>query len=223
MGFALPDLRLPGLGGLLHKTSNKETIVERESLTRNLILTALVAVLMAGFVLLYTLLAPAQAQMGGDANEMGGADKMGMEVEGPVVPPVKGYAEGEQILFLHTEASDPEIAQTLTEMMGSPVLVVPSLAEAPDSMLANVYVFTNGPEGMGPLGFQPDVFDSPAGTGDYSPLRAVNLVTWEDPASARELTSAAEVLEAEEQGELTTGQPGVVVNMPMVTWPGGQR
>lgn len=192
--------------------------MERESsLTRNLIVTALVAVLMAGFVLTYTYLAPAQAQMGGEA------DEMGMEIEGPVVPLVKGYSEGEEIRFLHTEASDPEIAQTLTGMMGSPVLLVPSLAEAPESMLANVYVFTNGLEGTGPLGFQPDIFDSPAGSEGYSPLRAVNLVTWEDPASARELTSAEEVLEAEAQDEVTLEQPGVVVNMPMVTWPGGQR
>jgi hypothetical protein len=194
--------------------------VERNSdMTRNLIVTVLVAVLMAGFVLAYTLLVPAQAQaqMGDDANEMG------MNVEGPVVPPVKGYAEGEEILFLHTEASSPDIAETLTEMMGSPVLVVPSLAEAPESMLANVYVFTNGLEGTGPLGFQPDVFDNPPMTEGYSPLRTVTLVTWQDEASARELTSATEVLEAEEQGEVTIEQPGVVVNMPFLTWPGGQR
>jgi hypothetical protein len=192
--------------------------VERNSdMTRNLIVTVLVAVLMAGFVLAYTLLTPARAQMGDHANGMG------MEAEGPQVPPVTGYAEGEEVLFLHTEASDPEIAETLTEMMGSPVLVVPSLADAPESMLANVYVFTNGIEGMGPMGFQPDVFDAPPETEGYSPLRSVNLVTWQDPASARELTSADEVLEAERQGELTIEQPGVVVNMPMVTWPGGQR
>jgi hypothetical protein len=192
--------------------------VERNSdMTRNLIVTVLVAVLMAGFVLAYTLLTPARAQMGEDDNGMG------MEAEGPQIPPVKGYAEGEEVLFLHTEASDPEIAETLTEMMGSPVLVVPALADAPESMLANVYVFTNGIEGMGPLGFQPDVFDSPAGTEGYSPLRAVNLVTWQDAASARELTSADEVQAAEQQGELSIEQPGVVVNMPMVTWPGGQR
>jgi hypothetical protein len=192
--------------------------VERNSdMTRNLIVTVLVAVLMAGFVLAYTLLTPARAQMGEDANGMG------MGADAPVVPAVRGYAEGDEILFLHTEASDSDIAETLTEMMGSPVLVVAELAEATDSMTANVYVFTNGIEGMGPLGFQPDVFDSPAGTEGYSPLRAVNLVTWQDAASARELTSADEVLEAEQQGELTIEQPDVVVNMPMVTWPGGRR
>lgn len=190
--------------------------MERDhDMTRNLIVTALVALLMGGFVLAYSLLVPARAQA-----QMG---DMEMNVEGPVVPPVRGYAEGEEVLFLHTEASSPDLAQTLTEMMGSPVLVVPSLADASESLLADVYVFTNGLEGTGPLGFQPDVFDSPPKTEGYSPLRRVNLVTWKDEGAARELKSAAELLKAEEQGVVTIEQPGVVVNMPMLTWPGGQR
>ena len=39
----------------------------------------------------------------------------------------------------------------------------------------------------------------------------------------RMLTSAAEVQMAEEQGELTIEETGIVVNMPFLTWPGGQR
>ena len=149
-----------------------------------------------------------------------------MATDAPVMPPVTGYSEGWKILFLHTEASDTKIAQILTEMMGSPVLVVPSLAKAPVEMLAQVYVFTNGVKGegpLGPLGFQPDVFDNPPGHPGYSPLRKIVLVTWKDEASARTLKSAAEVEEAVENGELTIEEPGVVVNMPMVTWPVGQR
>nr|MDQ3044774.1 hypothetical protein [Chloroflexota bacterium] len=102
-------------------------------------------------------------------------------------------------------------------------LVVPALAEAPASMLANVYVFTNGIEGDGPLGLQADVFDHPPGSDGYRPLRALNRVTWVDGANARELRSAAEVQAAEAGGELTIERPGVVVNMPMLTWPGGER
>lgn len=58
----------------------------------------------------------------------------------PTIPPVTGYSEGQEILFLHTEASDPDIAKILTDMMGSAVLVVPSLATAPQEMLSRVYV-----------------------------------------------------------------------------------
>lgn len=147
----------------------------------------------------------------------------GMAAEAPAVPPVKGYAAGQEILFLHTEASDPQVARMLTDMMGSPVLVVPALTRAPQTMLAEVYVFTNGVEGDGPFGFQPDVFDRHPGEDGYSPLRRLNLVTWRDPAGARVLRSAEEVLAAETQGQVTIEQPGAVVNMPMVTWPGGHR
>jgi hypothetical protein len=141
----------------------------------------------------------------------------------PAVPAGKAYAEGREIRFIHTEVSDPDIAKVLSDMMGSPVLVVPSLTNAPQEMLANVYVFTNGIKGMGPLGFQPDVFDNPPGTTGYSPLRTITLVTWKDEGQARELKSLAEVTEAQSKGEVTLEQPGVVVNMPFITWPGGQR
>ncbi len=149
-----------------------------------------------------------------------------MATDAPVVPAVTGYSEGQKILFLHTETSDPGIAKILTDMMGSPVLVVPSLAKAPDEMLARVYVFTNGLTGtgpLGPLGFQPDVFENPPGDAGYSPLRKLVLVTWDDATYARLLTSAGEVEKAARNGDVTLEQPGVVVNMPMVTWPGGQR
>jgi len=148
----------------------------------------------------------------------------GMVVAGvPVAPPVKGYAEGQTIYFLHTEASDPEVAKLLTDMMDSPVLVVPALAEVPEPLVAPVYVFTNGLKGDGPFGFQPDVFPAPPGTEEYRPLRAVLLVSWTDEGAAREVRSVAEVQAAEQAGEVTVERPGVVVNMPMMTWPGGRR
>jgi hypothetical protein len=140
-----------------------------------------------------------------------------------VLPAGKAFAEGKEIFFIHTEASDQEIAQLLTNMMSSPVLYVPSLAESPESALAEVYVFDNGLKGMGPLGFQADVFDNPPGAPGYSPLRRINVVTWGDPAQARELKSAADILAAKDAGEVTISQPGVVVNMPFVVWEDGKR
>lgn len=168
-------------------------------MARNLIVTALVAILIAGFVLAVRFFT------------------------GTVVPPVNGYLDGSPIRFIHTEASDPKIAALLTKMKGSPVVLVPALARTPKEELANVYVFANGVKGGGPLGFQPDVFDSPPGTPSYSPLRRVNLVTWKDGKAARELKSVEEVEQAVQKGEVTIQQPGVVVNMPLLTWPGGHR
>ena len=140
-----------------------------------------------------------------------------------LLPAGMAYADGKEIYFVHTEASDPEIAELLTNMMSSPVLLVSGLADTPESALAEVYVFENGIEGMGPLGFQPDVFDNPPGAEGYSPLRRLNVVTWANPAQARLLKSASEVVQAEEVGEVSITQPGVVINMPFVVWDGGKR
>jgi hypothetical protein len=171
-------------------------------MTRNIVVTALVVVLMAAFVLAY---------------------RGRLPFTRAAVPPVNGYAEGQKVLFIHTEASDAEVANKLTAMKGSPVFFIPSLAQTPESALANVYVFTNGVKGEGPFGFQPDVFDNPPGTPEYSPLRALNLVAWKNPSAARVLKSATEVKEAEAKGEVAIQRPGVVINMPMLKWPGGQR
>jgi hypothetical protein len=140
-------------------------------------------------------------------------------------PQVTGYAAGHQIRFIHTEASDPDVTRTLTHMMRSPVILVPSLARVPDSALGTVYVFANGlkTHPHGPLGYQPDVFDSVPGEPNYSPLRAVVLVHWTAGVHPRVVRSAGEVAAAEAQGELNLSRPGVVVNIPIVRWPGGHR
>jgi len=108
-------------------------------------------------------------------------------------------------------------------MMKSPVLLVPSLATIPQESLADVYVFENGISGMGPLGFQEDVFSNPPGTEGYTPLRQIVLVKWSESATARLLTSVSDILSAESEGELTITRSEVVVNMPFVVWDGGKR
>ena len=145
------------------------------------------------------------------------------EMPTALLPAGKAYADGKEIFFVHTEASDAGVAQLLSDMMSSPVLHVPALADVPEGSLADVYVFDNGLEGMGPFGFQADVFDNPPGTDGYSPLRRVNVVTWVDPTKARMLTSESEVVAAQEAGEVTVALPGIVVNMPFVVWENGQR
>lgn len=139
------------------------------------------------------------------------------------LPAGKAYAEGKEIYFVHTEASDSGIAEKLTQMMKSPVLYVPSLANVPEDALAKVYVFENGVSGKGPLGFQADVFNNPPGTKGYSPLRQIILVKWVDGINALELKSEAEILQSELNGDLTINKAGVVVNMPFVIWDGGKR
>jgi hypothetical protein len=168
---------------------------------------------------------PAPTEPPAEATEaMTGGTGMEMDMgDAPSVPAGIAYAEGMEIRFIHTEASDPEIAQLLSDMMSSPVLHVPSLADVPETARARVYVFTNGVEGTGPLGFQPDVFDNPPGTEGYSPLRTLHTVTWGDESQAIELKSVADLLQAEQDGLVMIEAQPVVINMPFLSWPGGER
>lgn len=171
---------------------------------------------------------PPAAQSMDMGNSSGGMNMMGdIDTSNiPRVPPVAAYAEGELTYFIHTEVSDPEIGIVMTDMMGSPVPVVPELADAPASMLARVWAFTNGvqPDGpRGPLDFQPDIIDHPVGTDGYRPLRSLILVTWRDGSDPRLLTSAADLGDAVANGEVALENTGIVVNAPLLTWPGGQR
>jgi hypothetical protein len=150
----------------------------------------------------------------------------GQQAAGPTfasIPAGRAFAEGKEIFFSHTEVSDAGVAEKLTNMMKSPVLLVPSLADVPEQLTSPVYVFENGVTGKGPLGFQPDVFDNPPGTPGYTPLRRIVFVKWNDGANARELRAASELLSAEKNGELTLQKSDVVVNMPFMVWENGKR
>ena len=88
---------------------------------------------------------------------MGGMESPGMgAMEGmdemKPLPPVKGFFDGDVVLFVHPEASDAKVAGMLTGMMNSPVIVVPALADVPDTSLADVFVFTNGVRPAGARG-----------------------------------------------------------------------
>ena len=167
-------------------------------------------------VAVFTAYAASLAAPSVPAGQMGGMTQN-------MTPPVKGLYNGREVQFIHTEASDPQVAAMLTRMMGPKVVVVPSLAKVPADLLADVYVFTNGVKGNGPFGFQVDVFDSVPGDARYTPLRSVTLVTWKEGVLPRVQRSVEEIRIAVGKGEVTVRRPGVVVNMPILVWPGGQR
>ncbi len=175
--------------------------------------TVALAALFTAYAVFYAVTTPAEQMAPGMSGQPG---------RNPT-PAVKGFYKGKEVLFIHTEASDPQVAGMLTRMMGPKVLTVPSLAKIAPDLLADVYVFTNGVKGGGPFGFQPDVFDAAPGDVRYTPLRRVNLVSWKDGAKARVLRSVEEVQNTRTRREVTIKQPGVVVNMPFLRWPGGQR
>jgi hypothetical protein len=171
------------------------------------------AVLFTVYAAFYAFTTPAQQMSPGMS---------GMSSQNPT-PPVRGLYNGREVVFIHTEASSPQVAQMLTRMMGPKVFTVPSLARVPRELLTDVYVFTNGVKGDGPFGFQVDVFDAVPGEARYTPLRAVILVSWKDGGTARVLGSVATIQTAARKGEVTLTRSGAVVNMPILKWPGGAR
>jgi hypothetical protein len=137
------------------------------------------------------------------------------------IPLVMGYADGNEVFYITTEASVEEVANHLTDLTGFHVVYTPAIANTPKSALANIYEFTNGVEGSGPAGFQPNVADSQPGDPEYSPAWAVQHVTWAEGSTPRELTSEDEIFAARDAGELTIEETGVVVNCPFIQWEGG--
>ncbi len=212
------DAARPPRGGL-------STVVDGLSMKSWIAVAATIAVVVLGFSAWWTYgLDRAASSMGGGQTDSGGMGGTATDV--PRLPPVAAYYDGQQVHFAHPETSDPEFAETLTDMMDSPVITVPTLARTPETALGSLYVFTNGltPKGLrGLLGFHPDVFDSAPGDPQYSPLRRVVRVTWTDDARPRLLASSDEVEQAIDTGELSVERTDIVLNAPLLTWPGGQR
>jgi len=164
---------------------------------------------------------PPGGQMMDDGSMMEKPTKL-TETNLPVkIPLTRGFADGSEVFYISTEASDQDIASHLTNLTGFRVAYAPSLARAPASALANIYAFTNGIEGSGPLGFQSNVADSQPGDPEYSPLWRINMVEWQSDASPRELTSEEEILAAHQAGDVIVTPTEVVVNCPFVKWEGG--
>src|SRR5919109_2018910 len=139
------------------------------------------------------------------------------------VPLMKGYENGNEIFFIATDASDNQTAIQITSATGFKVNFAPLLAKTPEEARGQAYVFENGIEGEGPLGFQLPVINARHGQEGYSPLLQINLVRWNEEAAAQptELRSVQDIISASNAGQLTITETDVIVNHPAVQWEGG--
>lgn len=118
--------------------------------------------------------------------------------------------------YLVTDASLGGAAEMMNVPVSQPL---DDLVEAGGT--DKVWVFTNGIEGSGVMGFQPAVFGNPAGHAAWSPYWDHFALTWKDAAQARLLTSASDIRAALDAEELIShdGTPdsprGFVVNCPV--------
>ena len=134
------------------------------------------------------------------------------------IPISRGYVNGKIGYFIATDASDPQIAASITNTTGFKVNFSPILALSPESSRQQGYDFINGvKQNSSPMGFQLGVSSASPGEKGYSPLYALNFVKWNANVTPRILKSASEVLSAERNGELTISKTGIVINSPEVT------
>lgn len=129
----------------------------------------------------------------------------------------KGYVGGKIANFVATDASDNQIALSITNNTGFKVNYAPNLALTPESARQQGYVFVNGIKtSKSPMGFQLGVASALPGEKGYSPLNQVNFVKWNANTNPRILKSAAEILTAERNGELIVAKTNIVINSPAV-------
>lgn len=138
------------------------------------------------------------------------------------IPMGKGYENGNEIFFIATDASDEKIAERATELLGFKVNFAPLLSLTPESAQGQAYAFTNGIAGKGPFGFQIPVLGAKPGDAGYSPLLQINMVTWKDGSSAKELKSVQDIMSAQQNGSLSINKTGIIVKHPAIKWQGGE-
>ena len=129
----------------------------------------------------------------------------------------KGYVNGKIAYFIATDASDNQIALSITNNTGFKVNYAPNLALTPESARQQGFVFINGIKtSESPMAFQLGVATALPGENGYSPLSQVNFVKWNANTTPRILKSAAEIMTAERNGELIVAKTNIVINSPAV-------
>jgi hypothetical protein len=129
-------------------------------------------------------------------------------------PLSKAYVNGNVAYFIATDASDNQTAASIAENLGYDINYAPTLTLVPESAQQQGYEFVNGINGTGAFGFQIPIATALPGDKGYSPIVQLNLVSWNDNATARELKSAEEILIAQNNGELEIARTNILINSP---------
>jgi len=139
------------------------------------------------------------------------------------IPMHKGIYDGNQVLYIMTDASDEDYAKIISEKQGWNMELAPPLGNVPENTLQKLFIFKNGIKGDGIYGFQNEVIsNTPSQESKYSALNSIIEVTWKVGQKEIEFESAADVIVAEEGGRIEFNETGVIVNAPQIIWPDGQ-
>jgi hypothetical protein len=96
--------------------------------------------------------------------------------------------DGRTIYYIVTDATPEDPAN----MMGVPLVQADErLARTP--VAVDLFQFTNGIEGSGPMGFQAGIGGANPTDANYSPMWKISFIEWNDPSSARLLETLADI------------------------------
>ena len=115
--------------------------------------------------------------------------------------------DGSTIYYIATDASQKGPADMLGIIFANKTQNTISTSSSSD-----LYQFSNGIVGSGPLGFQSGVGSTKQGDQYYSPMWRIQVVTWKDPSMATVLENSHDITS---KSDLTdTMEAGFVVNCP---------
>lgn len=149
-----------------------------------------------------------------DNTPYGGSQVLDIDTENMTVTFVahRGFSpDGSTIYYIATDASVKDVADMLgvvfAERTGATLISAAS---------SDLYVFTNGIKGSGPMGFQASIGSTNVGDEFYSPMWRIQAATWSEPDSADFVTTTEQITSAATKGTLSTEVAGAVVNCPFV-------
>lgn len=162
--------------------------------------------------------------VGGELQE--DTEKVGYLGTGPLISPVN--TDDMTVTFKLHECY-PGSRYIVTDTSAAPMAPMMAIAaSSPTQGLVDVgatdeiWVFGNGIEGSGVMGFQPAIFDNAAGNPIWSPFWNHFTAVWENPDEATLVTTSAELRALVDSGALTifngtpdTDPQGFVVNCPV--------
>lgn len=139
------------------------------------------------------------------------------------IPMHKGIYNENQVLYIITDSSDKDYAQTITEKQNWNVEFSSIISDVPNDVLGKLFVFKNGVKGDGIFGFQNEVVsNTPSQESEYTALNSVIEVTWKKGQKEIIFESPEEIINAKESGRIKFNATGIVLNTHQIVWPDGQ-
>ncbi len=127
----------------------------------------------------------------------------------------RGWAQdGSTIYYIVTDATMPDPAAMMGVLLTKKTDVLLKSSAASD-----LFQFTNGIKGSGPMGFQAGIAGSKPGQNAYSPMWRIQMITWNSPSNAQVLETLSDINTYHSSGKIKVEDAGMIVNCPFIELP----